>query len=137
MQNIRYNSSHLVSTKIEHVQVQQKERTEKVLEHRLIYPEFAAPRLYSGLMHHSTKQLALCKFSRRRCRRQGLFEAKSKQEAKVQHYNFNEYERNARKYYTKTVKVLFIVNPEFKLKGVVQREQLGFSENTLSVTEII
>lgn len=31
------------------------------------------------------------------------------------------------------VKVLFIVIPEFKLK-VLQREQLGFSENALSVS---
>lgn len=42
----RYNPSHPVSTKIEHSQVQQKERTEKVLEHRLIYPKFAVPWLW-------------------------------------------------------------------------------------------
>ena len=38
-------------------------------------------------------------------------------------------EWNAPKYYTKAVKVLFIVIPEFKLKGAIQREQLDFSEN--------
>lgn len=34
-------------------------RTEKVLEHGLIYPKYGAPQLHSGLAHHCTKQLAL------------------------------------------------------------------------------
>lgn len=104
-------------------------RTEKVLEQRLICPEFAALRLYSGLMHQSNSCCA--KFSRRRCRRQGWSEAMSDQEAKVQHYNFNEYEWNAQKYYMNMIKVLFIVVPEFKLKGDTKRTA-GLFKDTLS-----
>lgn len=77
--------------------------------------------MYSGLTQSYSHKFR----GRRRRRRQGLLEAKSKQEAKVPGYNSDEYEWNAQKYYTKTVEVLFIVIPWFKLKRTIQREPTG------------
>lgn len=77
--------------------------------------------MYSGLTQRYSHKFR----GRRRRRRQGLLEAKSKQEAKVPGYNSDEYEWNAQKYYTKTVEVLFIVIPWFKLKRTIQREPTG------------